>query len=84
MKSMRTGEAVKHEDSTFGRRLRAAIDESPLSQEGVAREVGVSLRSVQSWCSESKPKEPKGRHLVALAEVLDRDPSWFYGEEKAA
>ena len=66
----------------FGDRLRVAIEEKDTTQEQVARDVGVSLRSVQGWCLGEK--EPKGRHLVRVSEVLDREPAWFYGEEKAA
>lgn len=60
----------------FSRRLREAIADSGLTQEAVARKIDVTLRAVQFWVAGTQ--EPKGRQLVALAQVLDRDPAWFY------
>lgn len=62
----------------FSRRLRAAITDAGLTQEAVAREIDVTLRAVQFWVAGTQ--EPKGRQLVALARVLNRDPSWFFIE----
>jgi transcriptional regulator with XRE-family HTH domain len=60
----------------FSRRLREAIADAGLTQEAVAREIDVTLRAVQFWVAGTQ--EPKGRQLVALGRVLDRDPSWFF------
>jgi transcriptional regulator with XRE-family HTH domain len=62
----------------FSERLREAITSAGLTQEAVAREVDVSLRAVQFWAAGTQ--EPKGRQLVALARVLERDPAWFFSE----
>lgn len=62
----------------FSTRLREAIADAGLTQEAVAREVDVTLRAVQFWAAGKQ--EPKGRQLIALARVLDRDPAWFFGE----
>lgn len=62
----------------FSTRLREAIADASLTQEAVAREINVSLRAVQFWLAGTQ--EPKGRQLVALARVLDRDPAWFFSE----
>lgn len=65
----------------FSRRLREAITAADLTQEAVAREIEVSLRAVQFWVAGTQ--EPKGRQLIALARVLNRDPSWFFpGDER--
>jgi transcriptional regulator with XRE-family HTH domain len=66
------------ERAQFSTKLREAIAEAGLTQEAVAREVDVSLRAVQFWAAGTQ--EPKGRQLVALARVLDRDPAWFFSE----
>jgi transcriptional regulator with XRE-family HTH domain len=69
----------------FKDRLRKAIADAGLTQEAVAREINVSLRAVQFWVAGTQ--EPKGRQLVALSRVLNRDPAWFFGtepEKKAA
>jgi transcriptional regulator with XRE-family HTH domain len=69
--------------SGFSRRLREALADAGVTQEALARETDVSLRAVQFWVAGTQ--EPKGRQLVALARVLDRDPAWFFEpEEKAA
>lgn len=47
-----------------------------MTQEALARELGLSLRSVQKWATGKG--EPRGRQLVALSKVLDRDPAWFF------
>jgi transcriptional regulator with XRE-family HTH domain len=66
----------------FSLRLREAIAAKEMTQEGLAREVGLSLRAVQDWCGARS--EPKGRQLVALSVVLDRDAGWFFELEEAA
>ena len=68
----------------FGARLKEAIAAAGTTQEAVAREVDVSLRAVQFWAAGTQ--EPRGRQLVALARMLDRDPAWFFDDslEEAA
>lgn len=67
--------------------LRTAIEaqQPRLTQEALARQIDVSLRTVQGWLrGESLPRWPQ---LCALAVALDRDPDWFYrdhSETKAA
>lgn len=62
----------------FSLRLREAIAAKDMTQEGLARELGLSLRAVQDWCGGKS--EPRGRQLVALSAVLDRDAGWFFDE----
>ena len=66
----------------FSLRLREAIAAKELTQEGLAREMGLSLRAVQMWCGGQS--EPRGRQLVALSDVLGRDAGWFYEKEDKA
>ena len=66
-------------DPTFKLRLREALAaKDNMTQEALAREMGLSLRAVQDWCGGRS--EPRGRQLVALSEVLNRDAGWFFSE----
>jgi transcriptional regulator with XRE-family HTH domain len=76
------GRTSQDVDPVFSLRLREAIAAKGMSQEAVARATGVTLRTVQFWCAGDR--EPKGRQLVALSEVLGRDAGWFFELEEAA
>jgi transcriptional regulator with XRE-family HTH domain len=65
---------------TFRTNLRVALGSSPYTQEGLARELGLTLRAVQKWFGGHS--EPKGRQLVRLGEALGRDPSWFFADHE--
>lgn len=69
-------------DNIFPIRMRSALDESGFTQERLAREVDVTLRTVQFWLAGDR--EPKGRQLVRLADALQRPAGWFYEPEEAA
>lgn len=56
--------------------LRAALEEAGRTQEWLAREINVSLRQVQKYVAGDA--EPNGKRLVAMANALDCDASWFY------
>lgn len=65
--------------------LKDARSTAGLSQEGVARESGVALRTYIRW--EQGMTQPKGAHLLALANALSLNPEQLYSlapEEKAA
>lgn len=64
--------------------LKAARNTAGLSQEGVARELNVALRTYIRW--EQGMTQPKGAHLLALAEALKIGPEQLYSqpEEDAA
>lgn len=49
-----------------------------MTQEALARAIGVSLGTVQGWCSGKRM--PRWPHLVAAAESLGYAPSWFYAD----
>jgi transcriptional regulator with XRE-family HTH domain len=61
---------------TFARNLRTAMAARDLTQEALAREAVVSFHTVSAWARGKA--EPKGRQLIALATVLDREPAWFF------
>lgn len=75
---------VAYELKFSGERLRTAIDASSapdggsMTQEKLAREIGVTLGAVSAWARGIS--EPKGGALVSLARVLGRDESWFFTE----
>jgi transcriptional regulator with XRE-family HTH domain len=60
--------------------IRAAREAAGLTQEGLARQLDIALRTVSSW--EAAERLPRGRNLQALARALARDPSWFYAEHE--
>ena len=53
-------------------KLRELREDSGLSQSDVARHIGVSASNVSRWES-GETKHPRGRHAVALLELLDGD-----------
>jgi transcriptional regulator with XRE-family HTH domain len=66
----RTGFALRFHEALAGR-----------TSEDFARELGVTLRTVQRW--RNGEGEPTAAVLIRLAVLLDRDPSWFYEKEAA-
>lgn len=65
-----------------GSALRAARLAAGLTQEGLARKMGVTLRTVTRW--EESIGQPNGSKLIALAGLLGIDPDEFYVDEVAA
>jgi len=66
-------------DGQTGRRLASARKDAHLSQETLAAELGVTLRTVQNY--EAGRFVPY-RHLSSLTRLLGRSSSWLlYGEE---
>lgn len=66
--------------SGFARRFHQALDGR--TSEEFARELGVTLRTVQRW--RSGEGEPRAAELIRLAELLGRDPAWFYADDPKA
>jgi transcriptional regulator with XRE-family HTH domain len=56
--------------------IRTAREAAGLTQEGLARRAGITLRTVTGW--ELAERLPRGTNLVKLAAALDQEPSWFY------
>jgi transcriptional regulator with XRE-family HTH domain len=61
-----------------GDRLREARRARSYTAEALARELDVTLRTIQRW--EADGNGPSGADLVRLADVLGRRPDWFYGD----
>jgi transcriptional regulator with XRE-family HTH domain len=68
------------ERTGFAAKLNLAL--AGTTSESFARRIDRTLRTVQRW--RSGATEPSGADLVLIARELDRDPSWFYEDEKAA
>lgn len=67
----------------FGRdRLKVAAEEQFLTLPALARELGVAEKTVYRWNRGETP--PRLNNVRRIAERLERDPAWFYGEEQAA
>ena len=67
-------------EAPVGNNLKHALAEKGMTQEALAREIDVSVRIVQEWCSgRSLPRWPS---LVRVAEALERTPDWFYAEHE--
>lgn len=58
--------------------LKSAQADASLGTEEMARRIGVSLRVVQKWRDGSVA--PSGVNLIALSQVLGRNPDFFYVE----
>ena len=52
-----------------------------MTTEDFARAIGCTLRTAQRW--RAGESEPSGADLIRIAEVLEREPSWFYTEPTA-
>ena len=53
-----------------------------LTQEELARELGVVAPTVSRW--ERGVKEPNLKHLRVMAAMADLSPTWFFEEEVTA
>jgi HTH-type transcriptional regulator, cell division transcriptional repressor len=63
------------EAATFGDRVTAAREALGLTQEEVARRLGVRLRTVRGW--EEDTAEPRGNKLQMLAGLLNVSIRWL-------
>lgn len=68
--------------AAIGARIRGAREDSRLTNEALAREVGTTLRTIYRW-QEGKTL-PKYEDLARLAVVLRKPVSYFLEGEKAA
>lgn len=60
---------------TFGERLRQARKDAGHTQEGLARELGVSLSNVRNW--ELRGTMPRSETVSEIAGTLDVSVSWL-------
>jgi putative transcriptional regulator len=70
---------VRH-DRFAAERVRAARKEIGLSNEGLARAIDVSLRTVQRW--QDGKNAPQGAQLLRLAKALGLQPEDLYVEDE--
>ena len=61
--------------ATFGDRLAAARDAQGITQETLARRLGVELASLEGW--ENDVREPRANRLSMLSGILDVSMSWL-------
>lgn len=70
--------------STFGARLREARESAALTQEKLAREIDVTLRTIQRWEDDNSPSEPRGSQVMTLALRLGVDATDLYPPSEEA
>lgn len=63
------------ESATFGDRVAAARDAAGMSQEELARRLGVKLKTLQAW--EDDLGEPRANRLSMLAGLLNVSIVWL-------
>ena len=68
-----------NEAATFGDRVAAAREVLGLSQEDLARKLGVKLKTVQGW--ENDISEPRANKLQMLSGVLNVTLMWLLNGE---
>lgn len=61
--------------ATFGDRLSAAREQSGMSQDQLARRLGVKLKTVQAW--ENDMSEPRANRLNTVAGLLNVSIVWL-------
>ncbi|MGP3698630.1 helix-turn-helix domain-containing protein [Rhodobacter sp. NSM] len=64
-----------NETATFGDRLAGARDAAGLTQEEMARRLGVRLKTLQSW--EDDLAEPRANRLQMMAGMLNVSLRWL-------
>lgn len=61
--------------ATFGDRLAAARDAAGMTQETLAKRIGVKLKTIQAW--EDDMSEPRANRLSTLAGLLNISIVWL-------
>lgn len=64
-----------NEAATFGDRVAAAREAQGLSRAALARKIGISVRTLDSW--ENDLSEPRANRLQMLAGVLNVSMPWL-------
>lgn len=76
---MATSSATRQLSATVAQNLQAARRTAEMTQSQLARAVGLNdAMAVSRW--ERGVHLPSRENLVTAAEVLGRDPAWFYTE----
>lgn len=71
---------ANHIKATVGRNVKVARDLRDLTQRELADLLDVDAFQVSRW--ERGVHRPSDETLFALAQVLDRDPAWFYTDHE--
>lgn len=79
-----THPAIKRKPFPLGQRIRSAREEAKVTNARLATELGVDQRTVAGWQAAQPRSRPSYERLIRLAEVLNKPPSYFLGEEEAA
>ncbi|MCP3969094.1 MAG: helix-turn-helix domain-containing protein [Rhodobacteraceae bacterium] len=74
-----SGGWYSNEAATFGDRVAAGREALGLDQEGLARKLGVKLKTVQGW--EDDLSEPRANKLQMLSGVLNVSLMWLLNGE---
>lgn len=70
-------------NDTIHTRIKESRLELGLSQEDLARLVGVSREAISQWekgkttAKKPKPTKPNGKNLIKLSKALNRNPEWL-------
>ena len=70
-----------NDTATFGDRVAAARDAQSLTQPGLARHLGIAVRTLDGW--ENDMSEPRANRLQMLAGVLNVSIPWLLTGEGA-
>lgn len=65
---------------TFGARLRSKRMERQLTQDAIAKQIGIKRSAVSQW--EADETQPKGKNLTALCKILSCDAEWLQTGKK--
>ena len=66
----------------IGRRIAEAREAAGLTQRQMAKALGQAERTIQAW--ERNERHPRPPAFRRLAELLEREPAWFYLEDDEA
>ena len=76
---MNTGRPPKHDRTAFGQRLAAAREQAGLTQQQVARRIGVDQRVITYW--ERRPVALRPEQIAALADALGVPADYLLGRQ---
>lgn len=71
----------KKTDSNFGKRLSIAISNANLNRQSFSKAMGVSERTVDSWCYNERT--PDMKKLLKMIEILQINSDWLlFGDDE--
>lgn len=75
MSETKTSDWYSDETATFGDRVAAAREAQGLSQKGLAKKLGIGLKTLEHW--ENDVAEPRANKLQMLSGVLNVSLPWL-------